>query len=253
MALIGVLLLLILVSALCAALAVSGLTETLAADNQMTAAQARAAAEAGLNHAVTLTLAQLTTSAASTTPSAAIDLLLRGPNGVAGTDDGSLEALGIPRPPARTQLLVGVSYEARVFDDDDAARGLTVPLSAADRVRIKETSLADPLADKNQKIVVRAIGYAQNNATVTLEALIGLTTLPAIVTNQDLLDSGKRRHFWHERGPALERQPHGRKRLGSDCSGRDRHGNGDDSPRRRCGRYQGRRATDEGFAADPRD
>ena len=64
MALIGVLLLLILVAALCAALAVSGMTETLAASNQETAAQARAAAEAGLNHAVTLSLARLTTRAA---------------------------------------------------------------------------------------------------------------------------------------------------------------------------------------------
>jgi hypothetical protein len=190
MALIGVLLLLILVSALCAALAVSGMTETLAASNQETAAQARAAAEAGLNHAVTLSLARLTTSAAGSSPTAAINLMLRGPNGVAGTDDGSLETLGIPRSPATTQLLAGVSYEARVFDDDDPARGLAVPLTAADRLRIKETSVADPLTDNNQKLVVRAIGYARNNTKVTLEALIGLTTLPAIVTNDHLTIEG---------------------------------------------------------------
>jgi hypothetical protein len=190
MALIGVLLILILVSALCAALAVSGQTETLAANNHETAAQARAAAEAGLNHAIAVTVARLTATAVGSSPSEAIDLLLIGPNGIAGTDDGSLEALGIPRPPARIQLLAGVSYEARVFDDDDPARGLTAPLTSADLVRIGESSPGDPLADRNQKIIVRAIGYAQNNTTATLEALIGVTTLPAIVTNHDLTISG---------------------------------------------------------------
>jgi len=187
MALIGVLLILILVSALCAGLAVSGQTETLAASNQQTAAQARAAAEAGLNHAVTVTLATLTTNAAVSTPSAAINLMLLGPDGIAGTaDDGSLEVLGIPRPPATTQLLAGVTYEARVFDDDDPARGLT--LAAADVARIEEDTL--PLNDTNEKAIVRAIGYGLNNTRVTLEALVGVTTLPAIVTNGNLTISG---------------------------------------------------------------
>ena len=52
MALVGVLLLLLMMSALGAALAVSGETETLIARNELSASQAQAAAEAGLNHAV---------------------------------------------------------------------------------------------------------------------------------------------------------------------------------------------------------
>ena len=183
MALVGVLLILFLVSALCAALAISGQTETLAASNQESAAQARAAAEAGLNHGVTVAIANLTTAAATSTPSAAIDGLLRGPDGLAATaDDGSLEALGVPRPPATTQLLPGVTYEARTFDDDDPGRGLT--LSGADIARISENT--QPLADANEKIVVRSIGRSRNSTTVTLEAIIGVTALPAIVANGNL-------------------------------------------------------------------
>ena len=55
-ALIGVLLLLMMMSALTAAFAVSGHTETLVVRNHQTAAQARAAAEAGLNYAAQQTI-----------------------------------------------------------------------------------------------------------------------------------------------------------------------------------------------------
>jgi Tfp pilus assembly protein PilX len=55
MALVGVLLLLLMMSALGAAMTVSGQTETLIARNELAAAQAQAAAEAGLNHGVEVT------------------------------------------------------------------------------------------------------------------------------------------------------------------------------------------------------
>src|SRR5688500_16833809 len=53
-ALLGVMLLLMLMSALAAALAVSGETETLISRNQQSGARAQAAAEAGLSHALDL-------------------------------------------------------------------------------------------------------------------------------------------------------------------------------------------------------
>src|SRR5688572_13466676 len=53
-ALLGVVLLLMLMSALAAALAVSGETETLISRNQRDGARAQAAAEAGLSHALEL-------------------------------------------------------------------------------------------------------------------------------------------------------------------------------------------------------
>ena len=96
-ALLGVLLLLMMVSALAAALGVSGQTETLISRNQRSAAQAQAAAEAGLNHAVELATTYISEWNANGWPDvdAAIDALLLGPDGLSGTagtdaDNGSL-------------------------------------------------------------------------------------------------------------------------------------------------------------------
>src|SRR5688500_16136118 len=58
-ALVSVLLLLMVMSALTAAFTVSGHTETLVVRNHQTAAQARAAAEAGLNHGSQIVFAWL--------------------------------------------------------------------------------------------------------------------------------------------------------------------------------------------------
>ena len=83
-----------LMSALAAALAVSGRTETLIARNQRSGVQAQAAAEAGLNHAVELVIPYLSAYSSNgfASPDAAVDALLLGPDGNADTaDDGSLE------------------------------------------------------------------------------------------------------------------------------------------------------------------
>ena len=195
MALIGVLLLLMMMSGLCAALAVSGDTETVVSRNHQLAAEARAAAEAGLAHGVQLTIANLQNWEANgfADESAAMTRLLRGPDNVIGTtannaDNGSLENLGIPRPPARLQLagLADVFYEVRLFDEDDPARGVT--LSAADRTRIGEDNQATN--DTNERLVVRAIGYGASGTVATLEAMISPLLLPAIVTNNSLTISG---------------------------------------------------------------
>jgi hypothetical protein len=195
-ALVAVLLLLMVMSALCTALATSSHTETIVARNHQVAAHARAAAEAGVIHAIELTVANLQSWQPNgfTTPSAAMSALLRGPDNQSGTtatnaDNGSLEAFGIPRSPARLQLagLPDVSYEVRLFDEDDPARGLT--LSAADRTRIGEPG-NQAAADENTRIIVRAIGYASGNAVATVEAMVAPLTLPAIVSNQSLTISG---------------------------------------------------------------
>jgi hypothetical protein len=192
-ALIAVLLLLMVMSALCTALATSSHTETIVARNHQVAAQARAAAEAGVIHAIELTIANLQSWQPNgfATPSAAMSRLLRGPdnNGATTADNGSLETFGIPRSPARLQLagLPDVSYEVRLFDEDDPARGVT--LSALDRTRIGEPG-NQAAADENTRIVVRAIGYASGNAVATVEAMIAPLTLPAIVSNQSLTISG---------------------------------------------------------------
>ena len=190
-ALISVMLLVMIASALGAALTISSITETQIARNYQVAAEARWAAEAGISHAVEVTMVELrdwqTNGFASA--SAAMSDLLLGPDDASGTaatdaDNGSLEALGIPRPPATLNLagLPGISYEARVFDEDDPARGVT--LSAADQVRIGENT--NVVNDGNTRIVVRAIGYASNGAVGTVEVTIAPLSLPALITNGDL-------------------------------------------------------------------
>lgn len=191
MVLIGVILLLMTMSALCAALAVSGNTETFIARNHQTAAQSRAAAEAGLNHAVAVTIANVQNWQANglASASAAMSALLLGPDGVSGTsandaDNGSLANLGIPLAGLTLAGLPGITYEARLLDEDDATRGL----GPADIITIGENTNA--VSDANNRIVVRAIGRASGNAVATIEATIGPLQLPAVVTNQNLTING---------------------------------------------------------------
>ena len=194
-ALIGVLLLLVIVSASTAALAVSGRTDIAISRNHEMATQAQLAAEAGLNHALDVTMAFLGQWQANgfATPGAAMTGLLLGPDNLSGTvatdaDNGSLEATGIPRPPARVALAgaLGAQYEARIFDDDDPARGVTP--TAADLLRIAENN--QPTTDGNNQIVVQAVGYATDGSMTRLEATIRPVPVPAILCNGRLAVGG---------------------------------------------------------------
>ena len=75
-----------------------------------------------------------------------------------------------------------MSFTVQAFDEDDPLRGIT--LNAAAITEIEENT--DPTTDGNRKIVIRATGFGRNNTTVTLEAILSTTTLPALVTNGDL-------------------------------------------------------------------
>ena len=190
-ALVSTLLILMILSALGAAMTIGSQTEIMLARNVVSSAQA-AAAEAGLNHATELVIPFLTGGGAMTG-------LIQGPDGAThnnpsqpeNDDNGSLENLGIPRPPAQLALggAFGVSYEARVFDEDDPARGVT--LTAADLARIGEDG--DPTTDANSTIVIQAIGYGLDNTRVTLETTIGTITTSgtgAILLGGDLTIAG---------------------------------------------------------------
>ena len=185
MALIGVILLLILASGVCAALAVSGKTETTAAYNNDTSAQARAAAEAGLTAAIEVVLDTLNSSPLDPIP--AVNALLAGPDGVAGTaDDGSLWKANEIAPPGFTQALgslLGVSFETQAFDDDDTTnRGLSA--GSIDLTEIDEDGVTTN--SQNRRLVIRSIGRGRNNTTVRLEAILSTTTFPAIVADGDI-------------------------------------------------------------------
>ena len=186
-ALIGALLLLMMMSALVATLGVSGRTETLVARNHQSGAQAQAAAEAGLNHAVQVIVANIAQwqSNGFANVDAALDALL--------ANGGSLEtvvgwgvAIGTRIPIAGTN---GVEYEAVIMDEDDVARGAdaTQILGDGDATNNED---GNALNDANRTLVLQATGYARDNTAVTLEALVAPVPLPAVASNGNLSVSG---------------------------------------------------------------
>jgi hypothetical protein len=191
MALVAVMLLLMAMSALAAALAISSTTETMIARNHQNAAQARAAAEAGLTHALDLTLDYLAVWQADfASVEMAIDELLTNPTmyltGFDAVQNGIVLA-GTGTTYSSIALSVGsfssIFYEAMLIDDDDEdARNLV--LDADDLMRMQENG--NPDDDANQKFIVRAIGYAGGNAVAAIEALVGPRSMPGLLTDGDL-------------------------------------------------------------------
>lgn len=169
MALVAVLLLLMMMSALGMALAVNGETETLIARNQISGMQAHAAAEAGLNHGVEVITEyilgwQMNGFASS---GLAVDAVLT------AADAGSLDGLTFNS----TMILSGdlfAEYQVDVMDDEDNA----------------PDEDGDALNDVNDTLVVRATGFARDGAKVVLEALISAIALPALLVDGDLELSG---------------------------------------------------------------
>jgi type II secretory pathway pseudopilin PulG len=185
-ALLGTLLLLMMMSALGAALGVNGQTETRISRNQRAATQATVAAEAGLNHAVELATTYIFQWKANgfADVDAAIDALLLGPDLASGTvatdaDNGSLGTrVGITfleELPVGTRMTItggiNAEYEAFIMDDDATA---------------PDEPAGDLFDDENLTLVVRAEGYAQDSTKVVLEALIAPVELGAVVTNGPL-------------------------------------------------------------------
>ena len=175
--LLGVMLLTIMMAALSLMMGLSGQTELLIARSDESMARAHAAAEAGLSHAVDVTLSYLQQWEANgfSSPSDAITALLEGPDRMTGTpsadaDNGSLEMFGVPRPPGTLPVVgaFGVSYAARAFDEDDPGRGFG--LSPADTARIGEDAVV--VSDSNGGIVVQAIGYGPAGTSARREATL---------------------------------------------------------------------------------
>jgi hypothetical protein len=168
-ALVAVLLLLMMMSALGMALAVNGETETLIARNQIAGMQAQAAAEAGLNHAVEVATEYIFDWKANgfASTEVAVDAVLT------NADAGNLAGLAV-----NTTLEISdgfnASYLVTITDDEDDGVGED----------------GDPLNDANNVLVIRATGFSKDGTKVVLEALISPQELGAIVTNGDLTLSG---------------------------------------------------------------
>jgi hypothetical protein len=185
-ALIGVLLLLMMMSALTAAFAVSGHTETLVVRNHQTAAQARAAAEAGLNYAAQQTIEWLALWPNTYADAdQAVDALLANPD-LVGFDFADAVNDYTPFEVSAT----GVDYKVELMDEDDPDRGSGYTTLVGSVDANEDEAGDNPLDDENRNLVIRAIGRGQSNASVTLEAIITPLKLPAIITHGDLTVSG---------------------------------------------------------------
>lgn len=195
MALVAVMLLLMAMSALAAALAISSTTETMIARNHQNAAQARAAAEAGLAHAIDITLDYLAVWQADfASVEMAMDALLTNP--AMYIDDYDVVEAGVILAGIGTSYssltnsvssFSSIFYEAVLIDDDDEdARDIV--LSADDLTRMGEDG--DPGDDNNKKLIIRAVGYAGGNAVSAVEATISSTSMPGLLTDGDLTLGG---------------------------------------------------------------
>ena len=178
-ALVGVILLLLMMSALAAALGVSGQTETLVTRNHQALAQARASAEAGLNRAVQVTIDYLRTIDPVNIPNT-LDTLL--------VDTTTLDVTFGTATDLPSAGDSDAQYTVFLMDDDDPDRGFVPDLDSDANPDNDED--ASQTTDLNQTIVIRATGRARGNSTVTLEALIAPVELGAIVVDGDLEISG---------------------------------------------------------------
>lgn len=166
MALITVLLLLAVVSALTTALAMSGQTEVTMASNEVYYAGARAAAEAGLNRAV---------EHLNDVPSLN---LLAGADGNANAtaDNGRIPTIGNGPFTLTNQY----TYTLQVLDDDDPSL-YAAPLSDPQKQVMGEMTTNSPNISDNNVLILRATGFGPRNTRVVVQRVLNVTTIPNIV------------------------------------------------------------------------
>jgi Tfp pilus assembly protein PilX len=187
MALITVLLLLAVVSALTTALAMSGQTEVAMASNEMYYAGARAAAEAGLNRA-----------AEHLNDVATLNLLWGADNSPTATaDNGRVPTIGNGPFTIGSQY----SYTIQIVDDDEPS--LYPTALTTDQLNQMNEGTSGPNTSNNTRLILRATGFGPRNTRVVVLRVIDVTTTPnitqqviqtssnpAILVNGDLNISG---------------------------------------------------------------
>lgn len=186
-ALVIVLLLLAVMSALTTGLTMTGQTEIAMASNEMYYASARAAAEAGLNRAVEQVMANTTMD------------LLAGADGLvdaanAGSpvnnDNGRIPVIGNGPFTLATQY----TYTLQILDDDDPVLHTTA-LTGGQLAQMTENGNA--LNSQNDRLILRAIGLGPRGTRVILQRVLqsvatpnNTTTTTTTLANPALLVDG---------------------------------------------------------------
>jgi hypothetical protein len=198
MALIAVLLMMIVMSALAIALTASGRVEVAMGDNEELYSGARAAAESGLNHTAAIVI-QLAAN-----PSFVANTLLQGPD---GSMNPTLESASVNADNNTVTHLLGsagpwavapgsdYSYDVRIFDDDDPQlkNGTTftnVELTAMSAGRPAHVEDGRRFNDVNRRVVIRSTGFGPRGTRATLEQMLTPITMPALLVNGDLTMGG---------------------------------------------------------------
>lgn len=189
-ALITVLLLLAVMSALATGLAMSGQTEIAMASNEMYYAGARAAAEAGLNRA-TEHLNDVNTLNLLAGADNTVDGLNPNYTG-ANADNGRVPTIGNGPFP----LANGYSYQVQILDDDDDSL-YAVPLTNDQRTQMGEQNPANKFLSGNDRLILRATGFGPRNTRVVVMRVLQsvavnnvTTTTTTTIANPALLVDG---------------------------------------------------------------
>ncbi len=159
-ALIIVLLLLAVMSAMATGMTVNSQVEITMATNEAYHAGARAAAEGGLNRAIQAIVADTTTD------------LLAGEDGDPGTaDDGDMGFLlpDFSGWPEAIGTKGQYSYTIEILDDDNNLLYAT-PLSAEQRLQMEEDG--DPADNENTRLILRATGFGPNGTVVRISRIL---------------------------------------------------------------------------------
>lgn len=192
-ALIIVLLLLAVISAMATGLAVNSQTEIAMATNEAYYAGARAAAEAGMNRAIEKIIADTTHD------------LLAGQDPANVADDGLIDYMLAPDVSPYALGSTGqYSYTIRIFDDDDPALYGGTALSSAQLAAMGVGPTPEDgtgTVDVNDRLILRVTGLGPQGTTVTIARILvnafsqeitpnTVLSYPAILVDGDLTLDG---------------------------------------------------------------
>jgi len=202
-ALVAALLLMLVMSGLAIALTASGRIEVAMGDNEEYYEGARAAAEAGLNHAAAVILGQIADPLTYE-----LNDILKGPDGLSdpsnanasvNVDNGMISHLMFPAGPAGPWPVEAgsqYSYDVRLYDDDDPLMN-TPPGTVFSNEELVAMGPPDEdpedgtgLVDVNKRIVIRATGYGPRGTVAVLEQMLQPVKMPALLVDGDLEMAG---------------------------------------------------------------
>ena len=186
-ALIIVLLLLAVMSALTTGLAMTGQTEVAMASNEMYYASARAAAEAGLHRAVE----QISANNSVNLLAGADGVVDDNPSAAVNADNGRVPNIGNGPFTLANQY----TYTLQILDDDDPS---LYPTALSGPQLAQMTENGDPIRSLNDRLILRAIGLGPRGTRVILQRVLqsvatpnNTTTTTTTIANPALLVDGE--------------------------------------------------------------